>query len=70
MNAQAAITQLLAALSAIASLIPMIIGFLLMLIVAGTVFNEIDLLKNRWLPSMGATELAYLCGAYWLWRKA
>jgi hypothetical protein len=70
LNIQTAIGQLVTAISAIVALIPSIIGLLVMLIVVGTVANEIDLLKNRWLPSMGATELAYLCGAYWLWSKA
>lgn len=51
------------------SIVTLIIGIVILIILAGTVARAARL-GIPWLPSMGTTELAYLCGAWWLWRKA
>lgn len=72
MNAQDAATKLIALVPALITLLTSILrgaaGFVVIILLAGTAFKELDLDFLRWMPSMGTTELAYLCGAWWLAR--
>lgn len=61
MNAQQVVNQ-------IVGWIQQAVGIALLLLIAGAVIRHLGVSLPLRLPAPNATELAYLCGAYWLWR--
>ena len=54
-------------LNQVVSIVKLVIGFVILLLLAGTTARAARI-GIPMLPSMGTTELAYLCGAWWLVR--
>jgi hypothetical protein len=57
-----------AVISQIVSWVTMAIGICILILIAGTVMRYMQIRLPLNLPSLGATELAWLCGAWWLYR--
>lgn len=62
MNAQQILSQ-------IVSWLTQAVGIALLVLIAGTVVRMLGVrIPALSLPAPSATELAYICGAFWLWR--
>lgn len=46
-----------------------ILGLVLLVLLAGTIARAARL-GLPWLPALGPADMAYVAGAWWLWRKA
>lgn len=60
-------TDINALIAQAVGIIETIVGLCLLLLIAGATARAMRLGIN-FLPSVGTTELAYLCGAWWLLR--
>lgn len=60
-------TDINAIISQVVSIITTIVGLALLVLVAGAVLAKFGV-RASFLPSVNPTELAYLCGAWWLYR--
>mgnify|MGYP000991523211 FL=1 len=49
------------------SIIAQLVGYAILLLIAAAVMQKFGV-RLPAIPTIGATELAYLCGAYWLAR--
>lgn len=51
----------------IASILTTLVGYALLLLIAAAVMQRYGF-RVPYVPATGATELAWLCGAWFLWR--
>jgi len=51
----------------IASILTTLVGYALLLLIAAAVVGRFGV-RVPYVPATGATELAWLCGAFWLYR--
>ena len=61
------VNAILAQLSAVAGIITQIVGWAILLLIAAAVMQRYGV-RVPYVPATGATELAYLCGAWFLFR--
>lgn len=61
------VNAILAQLSKVAGIITQIVGWAILLLIAAAVMQRYGV-RVPYVPATGATELAYLCGAWFLFR--
>lgn len=50
-------------------IVTLVLGFVILVLLAGTIARAARI-GLPWLPALSPTDMAYIAGAWWLWRKA
>lgn len=61
------VNAILSQLGQVASIVTQIVGWAILLLIAAAVLQRYGV-RIPYIPATGATELAYLCGAWFLFR--
>lgn len=61
------VNAILSQISAIAGIITQIVGWAILLLIAAAVLQRYGV-RVPYVPATGATELAWIAGAWWLYR--